>query len=63
MKDPKIILELLKETLTENSVDFERIVEDLGQVSAARKRSDGYSFTFKDHIKGLISSMLSNQRP
>lgn len=60
--NPQIILKLLKETLTENSVDFETIVEELGQVSAAKRRSDGYNFTFEDHVKGLILAMLSNQR-
>lgn len=61
--DPKIILKNLKSTLYRNHVDFEGIIDSLGQVEAVKKRENKQHFTFKDHLKGLILSLLSNQRP
>lgn len=61
--EPKIIVEKLKLTLEMNSVDFEKIIKDLGQVDAANRRAEGYHFSIDDHIKAMILSMLSSQRP
>lgn len=62
-KDPQTIIEKLKSTLTKNSVDYEKIIKELGQEEAAHKRLNGYQFSLNDHIKGMIHSMLSNNRP
>lgn len=61
--NPKVIVDKLKSTLENNSVDYEKIITDLGQVEAADKRASGYHYGFDDHIKAMILSMLSNQRP
>lgn len=34
-----------------------------GQVTNVEKRNSGYKFSINDHLRGLILSMLSNQRP
>jgi endonuclease III len=46
-----------------NSVDFEKVIIDLGQVDAVNRRAEGYLFSIDDHIGAMILSMLSNQRP
>lgn len=61
--NPKIILKNLKSTLYKNHVDFEGIIDSLGQVEAAKKRENKQHFTFEEHLRGLILSLLSNQRP
>ena len=62
-KDPQTIIEKLKSTLTKNSVDYEKIIKELGQEEAAKKRSNGHHFSLNNHVKGMIHSMLSNNRP
>lgn len=57
------IVQKIGRTLANNDVDFEKIINEMGQVSAAEKRSNGYEFTLNDHLRGLILSLLSNQRP
>lgn len=61
--DPQLIIEKLKTTLTKNSVDFEKIIKELSQEEAAYRRFNGYHFNLNDHVKGMIHSMLSNNRP
>lgn len=56
------IFHLLKQTLDDNNIDYSKIIEDFGQVEAAEKREKGYEFTFNEHLKALIYSMLSNRR-
>lgn len=63
LKNPLNILRKIENTLNNNGVDFKRIITDLGQVSAAEKRSAGYEFNLNDHLEGIILSLLSNQRP
>lgn len=60
--NPPLILEKLKLTLQNNDIDFEDIINKLGQVEAANKRENGEKFTIEDHLKALILSMLSSQR-
>lgn len=62
-KNPKIILEKLENTLKNNDIDFEKDIDNLGQVHAVKKRANGHQFTLQDHLKGLILSLLINQRP
>lgn len=56
------IFESLKMTLKNNNVDFEKTIEEFGQVEAAEKRDAGSRFTFSEHLQALIYSMLSNRR-
>lgn len=61
-QNPQLILEKLQLTLKNNKIDFEKVIEDFGQVEAAEKRENEYKFTLEEHIKGLIFSMLSSQQ-
>lgn len=62
-KDPKVIVERVKLTLEKNGINFENIIQNLGQVEASKKRTEGAQFTINDHIRALILAMLSVQRP
>jgi hypothetical protein len=60
---PSELIAGLQETLAQRGVDYETIVQSFGQVSASEKRERGEPFTLRDHVRGLILSQLSNQRP
>lgn len=62
-EDPKIIVKGVKSTLNKNGIDFETIINNLGQVEASKKRIKGVQFTINDHLRALILAMLSVQRP
>jgi hypothetical protein len=51
-KDPQTIIEKLKSTLTKNSVDYEKIIKELGQEEAAKKRSNGHHLASITMLKG-----------
>ncbi len=53
----------LQNTLTTCGVDYEQEIKGFGQVAESEKRANGYFFELRDHICGLLSSQLSNQRP
>jgi hypothetical protein len=57
------LLSGLKKALDRCGVDYEQIIKEFGQVAAAEERSGGRSFALRDHVRGLIFSQLSNQRP
>lgn len=57
------LVEGLKEGLVRRGVDFERVIDDLGQVAASERRAQGAVFSFPDHLRGLVLSLLSTQRP
>ncbi|MDQ0340913.1 endonuclease III [Caldalkalibacillus uzonensis] len=57
------VIEEIKNTMTNNGHDYEASIKSFGQVEACIQRDQGYQFTFKDHLRGLILAMLSNQRP
>lgn len=60
--EPKFIVKLVKESLERKHIDFEKEINSFGQIYAVRKRIDGIEFTLQEHIKGLVYSLLSNQR-
>lgn len=60
---PEMIIERLKLTLTKNNINYNKMIDEMGQVEATEKRRNGQEFTLKEHIKGLVFAMLSNQRP
>jgi len=53
----------LQNTLRACGVDHEQTIKDFGQVAAAEARASGRLFTLRDHVRGLLLSQLSNQRP
>jgi hypothetical protein len=61
-RDAKLLLERLQQTLTAVGCDYKRIVDEFGQVRASEQRAQGKTFQLADHIRGLILSLLSNQR-
>jgi len=60
---PKQIVEKLKLTLSNNKIDYKKIVEEFGQVASTEERVGGEEFTLRDHIRSLVLALLSNQRP
>lgn len=62
MNQSSQIIQNLKSTLHNNGIDYESIINELGQVQAAEKRLK-VGFTFSEHLECLILAMLSNQRP
>lgn len=55
-------IEEIKKTLSQNKIDYNKIIIDLGQVTASEKRDKKESFLFKDHLRGFILALLSKQR-
>jgi hypothetical protein len=53
----------LQKTLKACGVDYEQTIGDFGQVTASEARENGQAFGFRDHVRGLLLSQLSNQRP
>jgi len=60
---PVDLLKGIQVTLSRRGIDYERIVGEFGQVAASVQRQHGKAFSFRDHLRGLILSLLSNQRP
>jgi hypothetical protein len=54
---------LIKQTLDEQQPDYESLIELFGQVRASDDRARGRKFTLSDHVRGLVLSLLSKQRP
>lgn len=57
------LLEGLQKTLTAVGIDYQGTVLAFGQVAASERRERGGIFTLRDHVRGLVLSQLSNQRP
>lgn len=53
----------LQKTLRACGVDYEQTIRDFGQVAASEARLRGRRFGLRDHVRGLLLSQLSNQRP
>ena len=60
---PHHLLSMLKATLTSQGIDVDAVVAEFGQVRASEERTHGKQFTLREHVRGLILSLLSNQRP
>lgn len=61
--DARQLLVLLQETLANQSIQYERIIEEFGQVRASEDRQGGQAFSLALHVRGLVLALLSNQRP
>jgi len=57
------LIERIQKTLNRVNCDYNRIIDEFGQVAASERRERGEPFNLNDHVKGLILAMLSNQRP
>ena len=53
------LFKLIIETLKYNNYT----IQEIETVQAVRKRKNGESFNFEDHIAGMVYALLSNQRP
>ena len=59
---PKILVNLVKKTLERKGIDYEKEINNFGQIQAVKSRIDDKIFSLKEHIKGLVYSLLSKQR-
>jgi hypothetical protein len=57
------MLDQIKATLTREGVDYEVITQEFGMVYAYERRERGERFSLRDHVRGLLLSQLSNNRP
>lgn len=61
--DPNQFIELLKQTMIDKGIDYELIIKEFGQVRASEERAAGKEFGLREHVRGLVLALLSNQRP
>lgn len=61
--EPRRLLSTLKATLANQGIDADAVVAEFGQVQASEERARGKEFTLRDHLCGLVFSLLSSQRP
>lgn len=59
----KQLLDALRSMLRTTIPDLEAVLDQFGQVRAVERRADGEQFSLKDHVRGLLLALLSNQRP
>jgi len=57
------LVRLIGVSLHEQHVDYDAVIERFGQVRASEEHTRGRQFDLRDHVKGLVLSLLSNQRP
>jgi len=57
------VLEQIKATLARRWKDYEAVIQEFGQVEAYERRARGDCFSLRDHVRGLLLSQLSNNRP
>lgn len=57
------LIKLMHETLDECDYDYKSALGSLQHFAAIEQRKFGKPFLFNEHLKGLIYSLLSNQRP
>lgn len=59
----KQLLDALHSMLRTTIPDLEAVLDQFGQVGAVERRAAGELFSLKDHVRGLLLALLSNQRP
>ena len=57
------LVKLIETTLEKNNINYLDYITQFGQVQAVKDRENGKEFPFNEHIRGLILSKLSSQRP
>ncbi|MBK7686306.1 MAG: hypothetical protein IPJ25_10105 [Rhodocyclaceae bacterium] len=60
--EPRDLLATLEKTLGAAGIDVPDVIAQLGQVHASEDRAQGKPFALRDHLRGLVLSLLSNQR-
>jgi hypothetical protein len=60
---PSELVRLIELSLAAQQIDYAHVIERFGQVRASEDRERGRPFDLSDHVKGLVLSLLSNQRP
>ena len=53
----------IERTLEKQSIDYQAVIQELGQAEAVKLREGGKSFCLTDHVRGLVLAQLSSQRP
>ena len=53
------MLDQIKKTMDHQRVDYERMIDDFGQVEALERRMRGGSFTLRDRVRGLLRARSS----
>jgi len=61
--EPRDLLAILEKTLSAAGIDVADVIVQLGQVQASEDRAQGKLFSLREHLRGLVLSLLSNQRP
>jgi thermostable 8-oxoguanine DNA glycosylase len=57
------LLDEIRETLKKQGFNFQKWINSFGQVEALEKRQKGKIFSLREHVRGLLLSQLSNNRP
>lgn len=57
------VVRKMEETLSYIDYDYKEVIKNLGQVETSARRERGEEFKINDHVKGMVLSLLSNQRP
>ena len=55
-------VQAIKSALSRTGVDYDTIIDNHGQVQACVRRDAGYSFTLKEHVRGLVLAQLQTLR-
>ena len=53
----------LKLSPQRRNIEYEQLILQFGQVAASEDRAIGRTFSLRDHVRGLLLSQLSSQRP
>jgi endonuclease III len=59
----KIQYDLILKTLLKEGIDTEYLIKNNIALQNFQRRQENYPFNLNEHIKGLVYSLLSNQRP
>ncbi len=57
------LLQALEYMLEARVHGLSAVLDDLGQIHAVEQRKRGEAFSLREHVRGLVLSLLSNQRP
>jgi hypothetical protein len=57
------VLGEIQATLDQQGFDYQKWIEDFGQVTALEQRLAGKKFTLREHVRGLLLAQLSSNRP
>ncbi len=61
--EPSELIRLIKITLDKSHVDYEGMIKTMGQTKTCKDRISQKVFPLKEHVRALVLSLLSSQRP